>query len=135
MVQKEGEVKILNAKISSLEKQKVVYATFNVCFQLFSCKPVFYAQVYSNSFKPFGGKEKQSVARISSLLAYSALTELDLLILGLSVRLGSLNAMELHLSVNESTAWKISVSTKVASKPALSQITNNGTTFAKCFSG
>lgn len=90
---------------------------------------------YTNSFKPFGGKEKQSVARISSLLAYSALTELDLLILGLSVRLGSLNAMELHLSVNESTAWKISVSTKVASKPALSQITNNGTTFAKCFSG
>ena len=59
LVQKEGEVKILNAKISSLEKQKVVYATFNVCFQFFSCKPVLCAQAYSNSFKPFGGKEKK----------------------------------------------------------------------------
>ena len=32
MVQKEGEVKILNSKISSLEKQKVVYATFTFAF-------------------------------------------------------------------------------------------------------
>ena len=78
LVQKEGEVKILNSKISSLEKQKVVYATFNVCFQFFRCKPVLCAQAYSNSFKPFGGKEKKSVARISSLLAhmYIALTKL-----------------------------------------------------------
>ena len=78
MVQKEGEVKILNAKISSLEKHKVVYATFNVCLQFISCKPVLCAQAYINSFKPFEGKEKKSVARISSFLAYMyiALTEL-----------------------------------------------------------